>query len=238
MTSVKSTVAALLVLAGLTGSAMAGPVTIADYSADYLATSQGQTRAAASADGWNYMYCPTSGAMGTPANYVSLQGTGVTYFDYTAGGQWTSEVAGNEYLYIGKGNSPGLNTGLTGDSFAIAAYTIQAGEGGAVSIANGFLYNDGEDGNGIELRVYVNNILKIGGDGTAKIVVTHSTPITGLGYALGTLTTGDTVYVAIGNNGATNFDDYHLGYQLTIPEPASLALLGLGALALLRRRRN
>ncbi len=233
MTSIKSIVYALLVLAGLAGSAMAGPVTIADYSADYITATQGQTRAAARVDGWDYM--SNSGTIGTKSDYSSLKGTGNSTFNYTADGNWTSQVAGSEYMYISKGAILERNAGGTGTRYAIAAYTIQAGEGGAVSIANGFLSVDSPNigGNGVELRVYVNDILKYGG-----IIVTYSNPIQGLGYSLGTLTAGDTVYVAIGDNGSSAFDDYHLGYQLTVPEPASLALLGLGALALPRRRRN
>jgi len=104
MNSVKSIVYALLVLAGLAGSALAGPVTIADYAGEFMkSTSSGLTRPSLSADGWNYMYSSTS-SIGTQASYANLLTTGNLankFWQYTIDGNWPSQVVGAEYLNLG-----------------------------------------------------------------------------------------------------------------------------------------
>ena len=55
---------------------------------------------------------------------------------------------------------------------------------------------------------------------------------------------GDTVAISLKGNKMTStaqnvsYDNVRLDYTVPVPEPASLAVLGLGGLALLRRRRS
>lgn len=57
--------------------------------------------------------------------------------------------------------------------------------------------------------------------------------------ALASISNGDTIDLVIGNRGSFNNDEVHGNFVInTIPEPSSTALLGLGGLALILRRRK
>ncbi|MFA5204000.1 MAG: PEP-CTERM sorting domain-containing protein [Lentisphaeria bacterium] len=74
-------------------------------------------------------------------------------------------------------------------------------------------------------------------EGAATVTVTLDSPL------VTTLQPGDMVYVAVGSPYGAGVGDHYklydngLNWYVTIPEPASLALLALGGLAGLRRRR-
>lgn len=57
--------------------------------------------------------------------------------------------------------------------------------------------------------------------------------------ALASISNGDTIDLVIGNKGSFNSDEVHGNFVInTVPEPSSTALLGLGGLALILRRRK
>ena len=101
------------------------------------------------------------------------------------------------YLYLDNTGHPGRGSDdVTGnvDRFAIAAYTIQPAKEGLISIANSSISTLYTGGNGVELRVYVNDTLK------TEFVQVAGATASSFDLSLGTLKAGDVVYVAVGPN--------------------------------------
>ncbi|MDY0170786.1 MAG: autotransporter-associated beta strand repeat-containing protein, partial [Thermoguttaceae bacterium] len=198
---------------------------IADYRVDYLqGTENGQTRVERSADGWDYMWNAT-GAIGTAAsNYASLKASGTTY-NFDGGSPLPRAYPAGWVLLNSTGGHPGtgINQGSPAqgaDRFAIAAYEVQAGEAGLVQITNGTLGVGSFSSGGVELRVYVNDTP------VTRFVQPGGSSGTGAGafnVALGQLSAGDKVYVAIGPNAHEGSDSFSLGYRLeTVTDTASV----------------
>src|SRR5689334_3461752 len=105
--------------------------TIADYSGEFISGSfAGQTRAGLSNDGWNYL-TNSGGAMGTSANYTAMPWN-TSLLAFSADGTTAGGYLKNGPSVPGRGTSNGSPV----DRFSIAAYTLQAGESGAVYLTN------------------------------------------------------------------------------------------------------
>ena len=222
-----------LLMIGLAEPALAGPITIADFQSGYVAgTTDGATRAATQADGWNYL-CNSAGVIGTSANYTGL-GWDTANNAYVNGTDYYPFVGYHPVLYtITMHPGEGTSEGSAVDRFFIAAYTIQPGEGGQVTIADSSIEDYGILSNGVQLCVYVNDALK------TNFIQAGGAVAGSFNGSLGDLSAGDTVYVAVGPNGSYPYDTSRISFALTIPEPATLALLAIGGgLALIRRRRR
>ena len=217
MTFVKLTACGLLLAFGLAMSAQA--VEIADFNGDFVFTDEGgKTRAETSADGWDYMWNFEGTAIGTAANYSSLVQNGVNW--------WSDIYCPREgfptywpayVLNLGAtGGSPGAGTeqGYDPEYFAIAAYTVQTGEAGTVSITDSSFGVGSADSNGVELRVYVGDTL------ITSFVQAGGAAASSFDVSLGSLNVGDTVYVAAGPNALNYFDWFDLSYKLTSLLPA------------------
>lgn len=242
MAFVKLTACGSLLAFGLAMSAQAS--VIADFNGDYVVGTQGQTRGQASADGWNYMWNDGAHDWGGPlgTDYENL-----TYCAaqarYTSTGDYPGYFPGY-YVYVSKGGiMPGEGTQQIGtsDSFAIAAYTIQPGEAGLVSITDSSFSAPDAASTGVEFRVYVNNTDTY----ITSFVQAGGAAASSFNASLGSLKVGDTVYVAVGPNGINYNDQSVLSYKLTstpTPEPATGAialtagLAGLLAYAWRKRR--
>jgi hypothetical protein len=240
MTFVKLTACGALLAFGLAMSARAD--VIADFAGDYVAGTQDQTRAQASADGWRYMWNDGAHDWGGPlgTDYENL-----TYCaaqsKYTSTGSYPGYFPGY-YVYVSAGGimpGEGIQQIGTSDSFAIAAYTIQPGEAGLVSIGDSSFSVPSAESQGVELRVYVNNTDTY----IASFVQAGGALASSFNASLGSLNVGDTVYVAVGANGINYNDQSNLSFKLaSVPEPATGAIAAtaglVGLLAYARRKRK
>jgi hypothetical protein len=214
-TSAHAAVVTTGVNAGTTQLAYSGDVSASDLLTGLTATTTG----------WNF----ASGA--TPANLND--GTGGTSFDDVAGASiatiaWTTVGATAEY---------NLGTGANGLGFDITS--IQ-------SIADWNGVGFGNQGYTVEVR-------PVGGSYSTIATIDYQ-PLSGAGSTKVTVTEDTTGVVASGiesirftanlvnggaNGGAFTAREIDVnGSSTAIPEPSALALLGLGGLALLRRRRR
>ena len=185
--------------------------------------------------GWQYLR--NTNTIGNSANYTPLLwDSSLSIYDTTGAG---NPAPGPQYTFLGSGGQthPGRGTaqGNPFDAYMIAAYTIQAGQAGSISLVNGSLRgNDpngaGDASNGWDIRIYVGNA-----QAGSTLIFPWSLATTAFSQALGTLNVGDTAYVALGPNGNHLFDSAVLRFQLNstpIPEPATVSLLSVSLLAL------
>jgi len=196
---------------------------IADHPADYTTL--------VPTTGWSYL-TNTGGAIGDDSNYTPLfWNSTVSAYAYAATGSWGWS---GRYTYLRNDRiHPGPGGAIP--EYAILAYTVQPGEEGGGNLT-GYIIGDDLSGlsDGWDLRIYVGNSLisaaTIGWSAAPQLFTAQ----------LGTLVSGDTVYVALGPNGDHSYDRAVLGFQVETPEPGSLALVGGGAilLGLLRFRRR
>ncbi|QNN22320.1 hypothetical protein HED60_08560 [Planctomycetales bacterium ZRK34] len=235
----------LVVAAALSGAVQAAE--LADYRDDFSGTP---------ATGWSYLWnAPvdfglgtmdaTTNPLGDSSNYAALQWTGSIW---TADGDTDAlNSSPDNYLRLhatgghpGRGSTDASGVGNTVDRAPIAAYTIQSGEEGMISLSDTLL-RSANSGHTATMRVlvYVNDTLKV------DKVQTGYGPSTDVTFdaELGSLAAGDTVYVAVspdGSDGSDGFaldftinnnivadlvDDYTLGSSVAASTPATSANL-------------
>jgi len=218
---------------------LASATTIADYNGDFTAGTP--------AAGWSYMWNPAGVAIGDSAHYANLTQLSVQNPNYYATAVspnpsgWLPNLEPGTWLYTTSNSLiPGvgsLDSSDGNDHYVILGYEIQSSEAGQVSIIDSTITNAAA-GNA-NLRVYVGDTLKyevtgIGGQTTTK----------SFDGALGTLTAGQIVYVAVGPD-SRDWNDYISPFNFklisTIPEPGMLILFTTGLVGLLayawRKRR-
>jgi hypothetical protein len=202
-------------------SAAGAPVSssnvIADFSADFPRSTLGPGQpfggTETPATGWKYLWNP-SGTLGDPSSYQSLVPNTVNTFPAANGGgiapmfTHLGDVAFNSMrqgaFHYGRIATTSIHPGrfVPGKDYrAIIAYTIQPGEAGRIAIANSSLAKyriDGSPANGVDLDILVNDrpVSALGKDGFQSLTTSN------FNGSLGSLSVGDTVYVALGNNGA------------------------------------
>ncbi len=213
MSWMKAVLSGLFLVLGW-GNLAAAETTIADFTGDFLpGASAGQTRNQRSADGWNYLW-NLNGEIGAAANYSKLAWNPLLG-QYCADSSITKVPASEPGAFVfltsvsghpGRGKNDGNS--INYDRFAIAAYTIQSGKNGQISISGSSFKVDDAHGNGVELRVYVNDTLK------TKFIQAAGADASSFNMPLGMLKVGDTVYVAFGPNGVDTFDGFSMKFKL------------------------
>lgn len=214
--------AALALMAHASTSAVA----IADLDADFTANTF--------PPGWQYLR-NTGEIDVAPAYAPLLWDTANGRYDVTASG---FPAPGEDFTAIAldyKHPGPGTVQGAAFDRYLVAAYTIQSGEQGSISLVNGSLAGidpGGANGasNGWEVRTFVGSA-QVG----SSLLLPWSSSAASFSASLGNLAIGDTIYVALGPNGSHLFDAAAFNFQLTttpVPEPNGAALLALGLAAL------
>ena len=192
---------------------------IADFSAEFPTSTLGSGQpfggTETPASGWKFLWNPT-GTLGHAANYQSLVPNTVNTFPaangggifpmFTKVGDLAFNSPGHDNFRYGRIAKTSIHPGrwIAGKDYrAIISYTIQPDEAGKIRIANSSLANHRQQGNGVDLDVFVNDtrLGTLGKDGF------HSLTASNFNGSLGTLSAGDTVYVTLGNNG----DDGHGG---------------------------
>ncbi|MEO0586621.1 MAG: hypothetical protein AAF078_03185 [Planctomycetota bacterium] len=196
----------------------------ADYRDDFSITSP--------TSGWSYLW-NANGNIGNPNNYTPLQASSAGY--YSADGNAVPSPSPANFLRLGPTFAhPGLGSSQTDrDYFAIAAFTVDVA--GYYFIRDSFIETTADTA-GIELVVHINGQPLLLSDLFAD------RSIGGFDIDLGQLVVGDTIYVAVGPDGASPFDFVSLDFTLArstfvvLPEPASSAALVLAAAVALSRR--
>ena len=214
----------LLLLQTIPGHA----ATIADLTGDFTPVTV--------ATGWQYLR--NTALIGSSANYVPLLWA-PAHNRFNVDGV-NHPTPGFDYTFLqGSGMShpgPGTAQGGAFNGYMIAAYTVQPGESGLVTLVNGSIRGTDPAGasgasNGWDVRIFI-------GDDQSGPVLTFPWSLGSASFSqsLGPLGVGDTVFVAFGPNGNHLFDSVALQFQLDstpIPEPHSALQIGMGLCALL-----
>jgi len=206
MLKAKTLLAALTVIGSL--SVHAASTLIADFSADFVRSGNGDGSAYVGTEvpttGWSYLHS-TNGS-GVAADYLPM----VASTNLTPE-TWASTITGTTpYVGIGTWNS------AAGDNRAIAAYTIQPGEEGSISVVNSSVYVPNASSDGIGIEVYVNDTIAI----PRKVVKPQM--LENFSGSLGTLAVGDVVYVVMDKKFTAVKDDTIIDYQLVTGDPLLL----------------
>jgi ferric-dicitrate binding protein FerR (iron transport regulator) len=192
------------------------PAVIADFSAEFPTSTLGSGQPFGGtekpATGWNYLWNP-SGTLGTAANYQALVANTVNTFPaadgggifpmFTKFGNLAFNAGGQSNFQFGRIAKTSVHPGryVVGKDYrAIIAYTIQPDEAGEIRIDNSSLVKHRIDGfvtNGVDLDVFVNDTPMV----ALKIDGFESLTAASFNGKLGRLSAGDTIYVALGNNG-------------------------------------
>ena len=179
------------------GSVLGLGAVVADYRDDWQATTP--------KPGWSYQW-NNGGAIGTSAFYANMiyNSTAVQY--NTAGTPTLPGPSPGQYGFLGSiGGHPGAGTaeGAGVDRYVLAAYTVSSA--GTYSITNSFVDRTAGVGQ-LDVRVYVGNSLKLQ---ATQTVVNQN-----FNLGLGNLTSGQTIYVAVGPSGTHNSDSFTLDFSI------------------------
>lgn len=220
------TIAAIGVLLIATAPVGSGAI-IADFVDDYQPVSF--------PSGWSYQW-NKAGAIGDASNYVDLLWDGTDRYDADGSDGLPDSVDGvsARYCYISQGHGHAAadadNSGT--ERYTIAGFTVDRSGPFSITDTNLTATKTNVTGsqNGLELRVLLNDTNKL----TKTVAATESTSFD---MDLGVLSSGDTIYVAVGPDGQDQRDNFTLDFSVT-PEPTSALLLVLAGLLALGRRRT
>jgi hypothetical protein len=216
----------VLSLLGSRGVPQAGGALITSFQSAFQTT--------APTLGWDYLW-NNAGPIGNPANYTPLLPSPAGR--YTSDGTDSLPAAPpGAFLYIGPisntnqspGGHPGLGTSQSGsggiERYAIAVFTLASAD--SISIVNSLLRNvnpnNGGSTDGLNVKVFVNdNSLPALSGATASGFESQVT----FDGALGDLSAGDRIYVAVGSKNSDLFDGFALQYDIvSVPEPSAFGL--------------
>lgn len=217
----------LAFVAATTGAEAAA---ITSYSGGFNAVTSptaGKTRAEMLADGWDYLW-NANGPIGTSANYESLKWNSSLY---TPNGAPAPQAGPAAYTQLASGGGhPGRGASQLSaalglyDRCPIAAYTLQANQGGLIAITNSSIRVSTPSSNGVLLSVYVGdslwrNFLQPGGVAASNF-----------NSVLGLLNPGQTIYVGVGANGYDYSDSFSLGYTIDLVQARNWDADGTGTI--------
>lgn len=232
--------------AGSTSATLAAPPTGWSYLGSTLAN--GGTESALNAGQVGDQGAAYQGFEG-----VSIAGTAAVY--------GTNTADPNEYEIFGNGDANGgvvgtdllLHSGQAGnaDEYVIVRYTISASDvvdlnAGAGAISGSFrelVVGGGAAAQSVAVEIFHNSdsVFSTAGGTTAQNTPNILTQADGTFNITGrTFLAGDTIDFVVSQNGHFGADETALTASITgdyVPEPSSLAIIGLGGLALMRRRR-
>lgn len=180
---------------------------------------------------WSYGYFATS--LSDPLTLYTIQS--VTSNDIVWSAPQSAGQLGTPAAWLHTGPpANGINTGEFGlhpgpTEISVARFTVPTGWGGVADVTGSF--GQGDIG-AVRGHVLLNGVSLFDQS------MSTTTPFSMLGI---TLNAGDTLDFAVDNFDGYTFDSTPLNAHIQfnpVPEPASIAFLGMGAVALLRRRRR
>jgi hypothetical protein len=211
---------------------------VANYGADFEADGTPKS-------GWSYMW-NAAGPIGNAAGYVPLvyDTTGVGGYQTQNNGLWPDAAPGSYTRATATTVFPGQSAAQAADGiqrYIILAYTFSpadiATNGNSLKFHTyEFVIPQDTPGN-IDVWAFKNNDFLFTFPGGFPPGTTFSDAIFGPDYDFGTVQAGDTLYIALGAQGAYTGQPLSVAYTLAlVPEPSALMLIGF-APVLMRRRR-